>query len=215
MKSTNYKLQFITHCNADYSYVDSARMALEGGCRWIQLRMKDASEALLEETAITVQRMCREYGATFIIDDNVLLAKRIGADGVHLGKGDMPIAQARDILGAEAIIGGTINTFEDVATYLHGAPDYFGCGPFRYTTTKQNLAPILGVDGYREVIGKMREQDIDIPLIAIGGITRGDVCELMRSGVSGIAISGGIINAADPVAEMRSMVNMFSVDSNL
>lgn len=177
--------------------------------------MKDASEALLEETAITVQRMCREYGATFIIDDNVLLAKRIGADGVHLGKGDMPIAQARDILGAEAIIGGTINTFEDVATYLHGAPDYFGCGPFRYTTTKQNLAPILGVDGYREVIGKMREQDIDIPLIAIGGITRGDVCELMRSGVSGIAISGGIINAADPVAEMRSMVNMFSVDSNL
>ena len=215
MKSTNYKLQFITHCNAYYSYVDSARLALEGGCRWIQLRMKGASDALLEETAITVQRMCREYGATFIIDDDVLLTRRIGADGVHLGKGDMPIAQARDILGAEAIIGGTINTFEDVATYLHGAPDYFGCGPFRYTTTKQNLAPILGVDGYREVIGKMREQDIEIPLIAIGGIGKADMSKLMACVVDGIAISGSIINAADPVAQMRSMVNMFSVDNNL
>ena len=210
MKSTNYKLQFITHYNADYSYVDSARMALEGGCRWIQLRMKGVSDALLEETAITVQRMCKEYGATFIIDDDVLLAKKIGADGVHLGKGDMPIAQARDILGAEAIIGGTINTFEDVATYLHGAPDYFGCGPFRYTTTKQNLAPILGVDGYREVIGKMREQDIEIPLIAIGGIGKADISQLMACGVDGIAISGSIINAEEPVKEMCAVAEIIT-----
>ena len=172
--------------------------------------MKGVSDALLEETAITVQRMCREYGATFIIDDDVLLAKRIGADGVHLGKGDMPIVKARDILGAEAIIGGTINTFEDVATYLHGAPDYCGCGPFRYTTTKQNLAPILGADGYREVIGKMREQDIEIPLIAIGGIGKADISLLMACGVDGIAISGSIINAEEPVKEMCAVAEIIT-----
>ena len=208
MKSTNYKLQFITHCNAYYSYVDSARLALEGGCRWIQLRMKGASDALLEETAITVQRMCREYGATFIIDDNVLLAKRIGADGVHLGKGDMPIAQARDILGAEAIIGGTINTFEDVATYLHGAPDYFGCGPFRYTSTKRNLAPILGIEGYSNIIKRMREHNIATPLIAIGGIAKEDIPQLLECGVDGIALSGSILRADNPSQEMREIVDI-------
>jgi thiamine-phosphate pyrophosphorylase len=94
MRANNYQLQFITHHNDRYSYIDSARIALEGGCRWIQLRMKDASEELLGETALAVQRMCREHGATFIIDDNVLLTKRIGADGVHRGKRDMTIAGA-------------------------------------------------------------------------------------------------------------------------
>ena len=114
MMLSNYRLQFITHHNTSYSYIDSAHIALEGGCRWIQLRMKEASEELLEETALIVQRMCRRYGATFIIDDNVLLVKRIGADGVHLGKSDMPIAEARKILGNDFIIGSTVNTFEDL-----------------------------------------------------------------------------------------------------
>ena len=125
MRANNYQLQFITHHNDRYSYIDSARIALEGGCRWIQLRMKDASEKLLEETALAVQRMCREHGATFIIDDNVLLTKRIGANGVHLGKNDMPIAEARKILGEGFIIGGTVNTFEDIVNILRTAtPDY-------------------------------------------------------------------------------------------
>jgi thiamine-phosphate pyrophosphorylase len=208
MKSPNYKLQFITHHNADYSYVDSARAALEGGCRWIQLRMKGVDEATLEHTAIIIQAMCKEHGATFIIDDNVLLAKRIGADGVHLGKCDMPICKARDILGAEAIIGGTINTFEDIALHISGHPDYFGCGPFRYTTTKQNLAPVIGLEGYREIVGRMKECDISIPLVAIGGITKDDIPELLRCGVDGIALSGSIINATTPQQEMRDVADI-------
>ena len=175
----------------------------------MQLRMKDANEALLEQTAITIQRMCREHGATFIIDDNVLLAKRIGADGVHLGKSDMPIDEAKALLGDGYIIGATVNTFEDIVNTLHTAtPDYFGCGPFRHTTTKQNLAPILGYEGYSEIISKMRERNIDIPLIAIGGITKGDIPELLCCGVDGIALSGSIIGAEDPVKEMQSIAEI-------
>ena len=98
MYNDNYRLQFITHCSERYSYIESARLALEGGCRWIQLRMKDVPESELEEAAVIVQKMCADYGATFIIDDNVMLAKRINADGVHLGKNDMPVAHARKIL---------------------------------------------------------------------------------------------------------------------
>lgn len=207
----NYRLQFITHSNNDYSYIDSARIALEGGCRWIQLRMKGVEEASMEHTALAVRQMCREYGATFIIDDNVWLAKRISADGVHLGKSDMPIAEARKILGEGYIIGGTVNSFEDIEqTLRHATPDYFGCGPFRFTTTKRNLAPILGLEGYRTIISKMREHNIATPIIAIGGITKRDIPELLACGVDGIALSSSILNAPDPRTEMTEILDIIT-----
>ena len=212
----NYRLQFITHCTERYSYVDSARIALEGGCRWIQLRMKDADESLMEETALIVQKMCRDYGATFIIDDNVNLVKKIKADGVHLGKNDMPIIEAREILGDDFIIGGTVNCFEDIirqrttdnGQQTLGIPDYFGCGPFRFTSTKKNLAPILGLDGYRNIIADMKRNNINIPLVAIGGITKDDIFDILKTGVDGIALSGSILRAENPVEEMKSIVEI-------
>lgn len=211
MKLNNYKLQFITHYNKEYSYIDSARIALEGGCRWVQLRMKDADEALLEETAITVQAMCRKYGATFIIDDNVLLAKQIKADGVHLGKKDMPIAEARKILGEQFIIGGTVNTFEDILHHMrNGSPDYFGCGPFRFTSTKKNLAPTLGYEGYRDITRRMRENNITVPIVAIGGICKEDIPSLLECGIDGIALSGSILNAACPIKEMQEITELIN-----
>ena len=218
----NYRLQFITHCTDRYSYVDSARIALEGGCRWIQLRMKDADESLLEETALVVQKMCKDYGATFIIDDNVHLVKKIKADGVHLGKNDMPIIEAREILGDDFIIGGTVNTFDDIirqrttdnGQQTLGIPDYFGCGPFRFTSTKKNLAPILGLDGYRNIIADMKRNNINIPLVAIGGITKDDISDILKTGVDGIALSGSILKAENPVEEMKSVVEIFKSFQN-
>ena len=209
MISNNCRLQFITHYTKKYSYIDTARMALEGGCRWIQLRMKDAGTSLMEDTAIVIQKMCKDYGATFIVDDHVLLAKKINADGVHLGKNDMPIAEARKALGNSFIIGGTVNSFEDILNTLRSAtPDYFGCGPFRFTSTKQNLAPILGYEGYRTIVKKMKNMNINIPLIGIGGIERSYIPMLLESGVNGIALSSSILNADNPVKEMRDIVKM-------
>ena len=207
MKSEHSKLQFITHYTEKYSYIDSARIALEGGCRWIQLRMKDADASTLEETALIVQKMCKDYGATFIIDDHVLLTKKIKADGVHLGKNDMPIAEARRLLGDSFIIGGTVNSLDDVRATLQSAtPDYFGCGPFRFTSTKKNLAPILGHEGYRNIIREMKEGGIRIPLVAIGGIRKEDIPELMADGVHGIALSSSILHAENPVEEMKGII---------
>lgn len=215
MKTNNYRLQFITHHNAKYSYIDSARIALEGGCRWIQLRMKEANEQLLEETALSIQKMCKDYGATFIIDDNVSLTKKINADGVHLGKTDMPIAEARKMLGDKFIIGGTVNSFDDILQHMQGAiPDYFGCGPFRFTSTKKNLAPILGCEGYRSIISKMRKYNINIPLIAIGGICKDDILELFNCGVNGIALSSSILNASNPTSEMNEITNIITNITN-
>ena len=131
------RFQFISHFNDRYSYLDGIKMALEGGCRWIQLRMKDATDDEVRPIAIEVQKWCKEADATFIIDDRVQLVKELHADGVHLGKNDMPIQEARQILGDGFIIGGTANTLEDVISHAKAGADYIGCGPFRYTTTKQ------------------------------------------------------------------------------
>lgn len=208
MNNQNYKLQFITHYNEHYSYIDSARVALEGGCRWLQLRMKQADDVTMEQTALVVQKMCKDYGATFIIDDNVSLVKKIKTDGVHLGKNDMPIAEARKILGEQYVIGGTVNSFEDILHHLEGtAPDYFGCGPFRFTTTKEKLAPTLGIEGYKRIVAQMRERDISIPIVAIGGIRKEDIPDILACGLDGIALSGSVLNADNPMEEMQMIVD--------
>ena len=201
-------VQFITHFTGQYTYEDSVRIALEGGCRWIQLRMKDAADEHLYSVALRTQKLCQEYGATFIIDDRVELAKQIHADGVHLGKLDMPIREARKILGSGFIIGGTANTFEDVQAHYEAGADYIGCGPFRYTTTKSNLSPILGMEGYRQIISRMKEAHIDIPLVAIGGITKEDIPSLLETGITGIALSGSILRADHPIKEMREIITI-------
>ena len=172
-------IQFITHANERYDYIDGIRMALEGRCRWIQLRMKDASAEEVLKTAERTRKLCRQYDAVFLLDDYVELVERSGADGVHLGKNDMPIDEARRLLGKDKIIGGTANTFEDVKCIYSAGADYIGCGPFRFTTTKKKLSPILGLDGYKRIIEQMNAYGIYTPIIAIGGILLQDVSDIM------------------------------------
>jgi thiamine-phosphate pyrophosphorylase len=201
-------IQFITHYNERYGYLDSVRLALEGGCRWIQLRVKDATDSEVRPMAIEAQRMCREAGATFIIDDRVKLVGELGADGVHLGLKDMPVAQARRILGDSFIIGGTANTFEQARAHYEASANYIGCGPYRFTTTKKNLAPILGLEGYRTIMEQMRNHGMDIPVVAIGGIEEPDIPAILATGVSGIALSGVVLRAADPVLKMKQIIKI-------
>lgn len=200
-------VQFITHKTKTISYEESALLALEGGCKWIQLRMKDASDEEVEKLARRLKGKCREFGAVFVIDDRVELVKKIEADGVHLGKNDMPVDEARRFLGEGFLIGGTANTIEDVRNLHRASADYIGCGPFRFTETKKNLSPILGLAGYEEIMKAMHDEAITTPLCAIGGITLADVKDLMSVGVDGIAVSGAVLTADNPVEEMKKFVN--------
>ena len=198
-------LQYISHFTPQISYAEGIRMALEGGCRWIQLRMKDAPAEEIIACAEEVLPLCRRHGAKFLLDDHVELVRQLGADGVHLGKNDMPVDEARKILGPDLLIGGTANTIEDIIRLHKQGADYIGCGPFRFTTTKKNLSPILGLDGYKSIVLKMKELGIDLPIVAIGGITVEDIPAVMGTGVSGIALSGAILGAPDPV-EMTARI---------
>ena len=204
------KLQFITHYTEQYSYEDSARIALEGGCRWIQLRMKDATDEEVRPIALRIQKLCKMYQATFLLDDRVQLAHEIQADGVHLGKNDMPISEARKFLGKTFIIGGTANTFGDVKMHYEAGADYIGCGPFRFTSTKKNLSPVLGLEGYRSIVARMKAESINIPIVGIGGINYEDIPQLMETGLNGIALSSTILQAENPIEETKRIVTLLS-----
>lgn len=202
------RVQFITHQTEKYSYLDSARIALEGGCQWVQLRMKDATPDEIRPVAQEVLKLCQQHNATFIIDDHVDLVKEIHANGVHLGKNDMPIEEAREQLGFRFYIGGTANTLEDMRRISSAGADYIGCGPFRYTTTKKNLSPLLGLEGLRTLIQQKKKTGILIPVVTIGGITTEDIPDILTTGVNGIALSGSVLRAAHPVEEMKRIMKL-------
>ena len=201
-------LMFITHPSERYTIAEEVQMALEGGCRWIQLRLKDATDEEFRETAAEVIPLCKEAEAILVFDDRVDMAREMGVHGVHLGKEDMPPREARELMGPEAIIGVTANTTADILRMRGVDVDYVGLGPFRHTTTKARLAPILGLEGYSKIVAEVASTGMELPIVAIGGITEDDITPLLKTGVSGIAVSGSIINADDPVEATRRMVEI-------
>ena len=203
-------LLFITHQTERYSYFQSVEIALEGGCRQIQLRMKDAPAGEVEKVARRAKMLCDTFNAASYIDDHVDVCRNVKAAGVHLGKQDMSPSEARRMLGNQYIIGGTANTFEDIAVLYKQQVDYIGLGPFRFTSTKKNLSPVLGLEGYRRIIKQCGEQGIFLPVVAIGGITADDIPDILQTGVSGIALSSTILCAANPVEETRKIVKQLT-----
>lgn len=180
---------------------DTAAQACAGGVDWIQLRLKNVDYDQYKQVALQVQQVCRKYNATFIINDNVALAKDINADGVHIGKDDMHPAEARKLLGDDIIIGCTANTAEDIIRLSDLGIEYIGLGPFRFTTTKEKLSPVLGLDGYNGIFEYLVERNLDYPpIVGIGGVTEDDVPSLLATGLHGIAVSGAIAKARDITA---------------
>lgn len=186
---------------------EAAQQACLGGVRWVQLRVKNLSAAEWRQRALAVQAVCRQYGAMLIINDNPQLALEIRADGVHLGQQDMPPAEARRLLGPGFIIGGTANTLADVERLVAAGVDYIGLGPFRFTTTKEKLSPVLRLSGYVEIMAQGRAAGLTTPVVGIGGIELADIAALLAAGLHGVAVSGAIGGAASPSAAARLFVH--------
>ena len=205
-------LQYITNTDVELPVVEQVKAVLAGGCRWIQVRMKEASDEEITRVVEEIKPLCLEHEAFLLLNDRVELAKTLDVGGVHLGHDDMPASQARMKLGPAAVIGVTANTFADILAVSALDIDYFGVGPYRMTTTKKNLAPVLGVEGIKEIVEKMRNADITIPVVAVGGIRLEDVKPLMKAGVNGIAVSGSIAAAADPKAATEAFIKALGHD---
>ena len=201
------KLHYITGKRTPEAIIEETKAFLSGGGDWVQLRMKESSDSEMLATARIIKGLCREYGATLIINDRVAIAEQIDADGVHLGKNDMETLKARQILGPDKIIGRTANTLEDILDILANGADYIGLGPYRFTTTKKNLSPVLGREGYASIFESLQEKELKtLPTVAIGGITLNDIPLLKDTGISGIAVSGAISADEHPEETTRSFI---------
>ena len=192
------RLQFISqgaNCEAQFR---SISRALDAGCGWIQLRYKNLPDMQSFGLANKVKKLCESYQAILIVNDFPVLAKEVDADGVHLGLNDQSVAEARRMVGAEKIIGGTANTVLDVKDHMEEGCNYIGLGPFRFTTTKTRLSPILGIEGYRQIITELNGKHKLLPIFAIGGLRSGDIAAIRAAEVYGVAVSELIASAENP-----------------
>lgn len=199
------KFHYITHPNDRFSYEEQVIAVLKGGANWIQYRKKEGkSEDLLREV-LSLKKIIKSYKATLIINDYVDLAIEVDADGVHVGKEDEHPSSVRERIGKDKIIGFSTNSYADLLEYSEFDINYFGLGPFKFTTTKQKLSDVIGIEGYETIISNYRKQINQKPIIAIGGIELIDVQKICSSGVYGIAISGAIAKAEN----MTEMTKLF------
>lgn len=206
------QLQYISQETTNFTHLKAIERALLAGCRWIQLRVKNKPEKEVLETARQAKDLCSGYGAKLIINDYPEIGREIKADGLHLGLTDTPIPVARNIVGEQCIIGGTANTYQDVLKRVQEGADYVGLGPFRFTSTKEKLSPILGLTGYKTICHELQEAGVNIPIIAIGGITLTDIEPLIKTGVHGIAISGAITNSPNPKEYVEQVQQKLMLD---
>lgn len=198
------RLHYITQDLPGFSHPQLAELACKGGTDWVQLRVKNKEYDEWLKIAQETKLICLKHRAKLIINDNIQIAKEIGADGVHLGKDDMNPKEARKILGKNFIIGGSTNTMEDVRWQMENGVDYVGIGPYRFTSTREKLNPVLGLDGIRKIAEQFGNK---IPMIAIGGIKLEDVESLMQTGIQGVAVSSGINLTEDKSKTVRRFIS--------
>ncbi|MFP9097950.1 thiamine phosphate synthase [Flavobacterium sp. RHBU_24] len=188
------KIQYISQGATALQQLDAVKNALDAGCTWVQLRFKDATEIEVLKLSSRVKKVIEGYACTYIINDYPHIAKEIGADGIHLGLDDMPVEKAREIIGPNKIIGGTANTLTHVMQRCKEQCDYIGLGPYRFTATKEKLSPVLGLQGYIDIMQHLKRHNVQMPIYAIGGILQDDIPAILHAGIYGVALSALITN---------------------
>ena len=189
-----HKLHYISQGSSPDNHLKNIEAVLDAGVKLIQLRLKNISDELYADYAVKAKELCNQYNAMLIINDNVNVSKLSEADALHLGLDDMSVLEAKKIV-SNKLIGGTANTFEHIKQRCAEKVDYIGLGPYRFTSTKEKLSPILGIEGYRNIIQQMKKENLNTPIYAIGGIELHDIESIINTGVYGIAVSGLLTNS--------------------
>lgn len=204
------RVYFISQQTATKTHITAIEEALDAGCKLVQLRVKNQPETVVLELARAAKILCDRHNAKLIINDYPQVAKSVSAWGVHVGLQDMAVRDVRAIVGSNMVVGGTANTFEHIQQRILEGVDYVGLGPFRFTTTKEKLSPVLGLEGYQRIMDQMRAAAFYTPIVAIGGILPDDVPGLRDAGVFGVALSGAITNAVDQKGQVEKITALYS-----
>jgi thiamine-phosphate pyrophosphorylase len=201
------KLHYISQGESPKVHIEHIQKACTSGAELVQLRLKNCSEKKLLKLATQAREITSHFQTRLIINDHYKIAKAVKADGVHLGKTDTCPLDARKTLYSWQIIGGTANTLDDCQTLIKKDVDYIGLGPFRFTDTKTNLSPVLGLNGYTALKDALNTKT---PILAIGGITLEDVPAILKTGISGIAVSGAITQDFNRINTFNQLLNASS-----
>tara|TARA_R110002033_G_scaffold72897_1_gene124138 strand:- start:88253 stop:88894 length:642 start_codon:yes stop_codon:yes gene_type:complete len=201
------KLHYITQGSSPKEHLENIQKACTSGMELVQLRLKNISDKKILKLAQEAREITSHFQTRLIINDHYKIAKEVKADGVHLGKTDACPTIARKHLYTWQMIGGTANTLQDCKTLIGKEVDYISLGPFRDTTTKNNLSPVLGVNGYTAIIEALHT---DTPIIGVGGITIADVTAIVETGISGLAVSGEITHNFDTIRTFNQLLNASS-----
>lgn len=193
MKSFNLHLYGVTDpgLSTHIPIQEQAELAIKGGVTFIQLREKNISFEEYVAKGRLVKEVCSKYGVTFVINDNVMVAKEVDSDGVHIGQSDMELKEARAVLGRDKIIGVSANTIEDAKRAQEDGADYLGVGAVFATGTKTDV-DIIGVKRLKEI-----KEAVTIPIVAIGGINSENAALIASTGIDGIAVVSAIFGSND------------------
>jgi thiamine-phosphate pyrophosphorylase len=197
MKKFIEKLQFITHDIDQLTHIEQAQIACEAGAKWIQYRCLTKDDKALLKDINAIAEICDDWGATLIVTNHIHLNRKADIQGFHIEDMDADFIALREQLGEDITIGGSSNTAEGLIRLAAEGVDYAGCGPFNITTTKPNNSPLLGLTGYANVVSLLKEKEITMPVLAVGGVKLEDVDSLMSTGIFGIAASSAINQAQD------------------
>lgn len=197
MKKFIEKLHFITHDIHQHSHIEQANIACHAGAKWIQYRCLTKNDEELLEDINAIAEICDDWGATLIVTDHIHLNGKADIQGFHIEDMNADFVKLREQLGEAVTIGGSSNTLNGLIRLAAEGADYAGFGPFYTTTTKPNNAPLLGVEGYTNAMQELKAKSIDLPVLAVGGVTLNDVDPLMATGIFGIAVSAAINQAED------------------
>lgn len=188
------KIYYISQGETIQDHLLNIESACKAGCKLIQIRLKNLDDRNYYLAAKKAKDICDLFKADLIVNDNAKVAKAIGAKGVHVGKQDEEPGKVRSVIGDDVWLGGTANTLQDCLRLIELKVDYIGLGPLRFTSTKTNLSPVLGIEGYTKILKVIRSRNKKIPVFAIGGIELIDLDGLGNTGITGVAVSGLLSN---------------------
>ncbi|RZL13224.1 MAG: thiamine phosphate synthase, partial [Pedobacter sp.] len=197
MKKYIERFQFITHDLAGSPHLEQVQKACNAGAKWIQYRCLTKSDNELLSEINAIAEVCDDWGTTLIVTDHIHLAGKADIQGFHIEDPEADPSTLRKELGEDLTLGYSASNPEDALSLANKGADYIGFGPFALTLTKPNTAGLITVANYMSTINKMRDMELEIPLVAVGGITLSDVGPLMATGIYGIAVSSAVNLAED------------------
>lgn len=192
MKKFISRFHYLTQDLPHRSHLEQVQLACEAGAKWIQYRCLSKTDDEMLEELHPIASVCDDWGTTLIVTNHFHLVALADIQGVHIEDMNADLSAVRNIIGDDKTLGASANNFDHIKNHINNGTDYIGCGPFGHTDTKPNQSTHWGVEGYKNMIEKLKIENLEIPLIAAGGVQLQNVTDLVETGIHGVAVSAAV-----------------------